>query len=192
MVVATCKWPYLCRTRQREGSAPRTARDSRRFWPTAVPLLGRPAAPHPNQPISRARLQSGHQTDDERWRTISESEAWRRDGDVSIQRMGGIAPAQEIRRALDAAVPPGIGLECAVALDYGDVAWSCITPLARCDQIRPARMSSSIERIEASSAWRLECRQRQPMARMRWVASRTTGTSPFHPRSPPLYRNCTL
>jgi hypothetical protein len=52
--------------------------------------------------------------------------------------------------------------------------------------MRLARISSSIERIDASTARRVECRQRQPMARIRSVASRTTGTSPFQPRSPPV------
>ena len=52
--------------------------------------------------------------------------------------------------------------------------------------IRPACMSGIIASIDWRSASRVLRSQRQPSARMRSVSSRTIGTSPFQPRSPPV------
>ena len=51
---------------------------------------------------------------------------------------------------------------------------------------RPERASGTIASIESRSASREPIEFCQPRARMREVSNRTTGTSPFHPRSPPL------
>ena len=53
---------------------------------------------------------------------------------------------------------------------------------------RPDLASPSMDRSDASSAWRVSMALAHPRARMRSVLIRTTGTSPFHPRSPPLKR----
>ena len=52
--------------------------------------------------------------------------------------------------------------------------------------IRPARMSGIIASIDWRSASRVLRSQRQPSERIRSVLSRTIGTSPFQPRSPPV------
>ena len=48
-------------------------------------------------------------------------------------------------------------------------------------------MSGNIELMAFFSASRDECLHDQPRSRMRLVASRTFGTSPVQPRSPPGY-----
>src|SRR6266566_44997 len=67
---------------------------------------------------------------------------------------------------------------------------------ARNNQTTPAvayrRLAScSIAITEERNASGEDCEHFHPSARMRAVFSRTTGTSPFHPRSPPVNSNLT-
>src|ERR1019366_7587650 len=57
---------------------------------------------------------------------------------------------------------------------------------------RPSRASASMDSIDARRACRPVRSFFQPSARMRSVLIRTTGTSPFQPRAPPVYSNCVL
>src|SRR5262249_29403919 len=52
---------------------------------------------------------------------------------------------------------------------------------------RPAFTSGNIASIESRSASRDPALHVQPSRRIRPVSSGTTGTSPFHPRFPPVY-----
>src|SRR5260370_18535069 len=57
---------------------------------------------------------------------------------------------------------------------------------------RPSRASTSMDSIDVRRACRPVRSFFQPSARMRSVLMRTTGTSPFQPRSPPVYSNRVL